>query len=59
VAAAITRVLRDHALAKRLASAARRRVETGFAVETMVRRTVAAYQGLLRTSLAPAAVAAA
>ena len=59
VAAAVTRVLRDHALAKRLAMAARRRVETGFAVETMARRTVAAYHGLLRTSLAPAAVAAA
>jgi glycosyltransferase involved in cell wall biosynthesis len=59
VAAAVTRVLRDHALAKRMASAARRRVEAGFAVETMARRTVAAYQGLLRASLAPPSVAAA
>ncbi|HLK10102.1 MAG TPA: glycosyltransferase [Candidatus Binatia bacterium] len=43
VAAGVTRVLGDAALAERLARAARRRVETEFTVEAMARRTAAAY----------------
>jgi len=49
VAAAISRVLRDPALARRLAIAARRRIETEFTVERLARRTEAAYLELLRT----------
>jgi glycosyltransferase involved in cell wall biosynthesis len=59
VAAGVLRILRDASLARRLAVAARRRVETEFAVETMARRTSAAYLELLRATRAPAAVAAA
>jgi glycosyltransferase involved in cell wall biosynthesis len=59
VAAGALRLLRDPALARRFALAARRRVEAEFAVETMARRTMAAYLELLRATRAPAAVAAA
>ena len=59
VAACVLRVLRDPGLAKRLASAARRRVETTFGVEVMAERTAAAYLALLRAKLPSAAVAAA
>jgi len=59
VAASVLRVLRDPALGKRLASAARRRVETTFGVHVMAERTAAAYLGLLRAKLPAAAVAAA
>ncbi len=59
VAAAIVRVLRDPALARHLALAARRRIEGEFSIERMVERTSAAYLRLLRATRAPAAVAAA
>jgi glycosyltransferase involved in cell wall biosynthesis len=59
VAATILRVLRDPALARRLAGAARQRVESTFGVETMAEHTAAAYLRLLRAKLAPVAVAAA
>ncbi|HYR96438.1 MAG TPA: GT4 family glycosyltransferase PelF [Candidatus Binatus sp.] len=59
VAATILRVLRDPALARRLAGTARQRVENAFGVETMAERTAAAYLRLLRAKLAPVAVAAA
>jgi glycosyltransferase involved in cell wall biosynthesis len=59
VAASVLRVLRDPALARRLATAARRRVETTFGVEVMAERTGAAYLDLLRAKRPPAAVAAA
>jgi L-malate glycosyltransferase len=59
VAAGVLRILRDASLARRLAVAARRRVENEFAVEAMARRTSAAYLELLRATRAPAAVAAA
>jgi glycosyltransferase involved in cell wall biosynthesis len=47
VAAAILRVLRDPALARRLALAGRRRVETEFTIERLAERTMATYQELL------------
>jgi glycosyltransferase involved in cell wall biosynthesis len=61
VAAGALRLLRDPSLARRFALAARRRVEAEFAVETMARRTSAAYLDLLRAhaTRVPAAVAAA
>lgn len=60
LAAAVLRLLRDSALAQRLALAARRRVEAEFAVELMAGRTAATYMELLRTvGRGPAAVAAA
>ena len=60
VAEAALRVLTDGGLARRLAQAARRRVESEFAVEAMAERTAAAYLALLRDARArPAAVAAA
>ncbi|HJQ84440.1 MAG TPA: GT4 family glycosyltransferase PelF [Candidatus Binatia bacterium] len=59
VAAALLRVLRDPALARRLALAARRHVETHLAVERMAERTAGAYLELLRAHRIPAAVAAA
>jgi glycosyltransferase involved in cell wall biosynthesis len=43
VAAAVLRVLRDPERARGMAVAARRRVEAGFTVEAMARRTVEAY----------------
>ncbi len=46
-AAAVLRVLGDAALARRMALAARRRVEAEFGVATMAERTVAAYEALL------------
>ncbi len=48
VADAVLETLRAPALAARLATAARRRVETEFTVEAMVRRTVAVYDDALR-----------
>ena len=57
-AAAILRVLGDAALARRLALAARRRVETEFTLDAMVRRTESAYAELLRASGRPLAAAA-
>ena len=59
VAASVLRVLRDPALGRRLASAARRRVETTFGVQLMADRTARAYLELLRAKLPSAAVAAA
>jgi len=59
VAAALRRVLHDGSLARRLALAARRRVEAEFAVERMAERTSAAYLDLLRAHAAPRSVAAA
>ncbi len=59
VAAAILRVLRDPALARRLALAARRHIEGDLSVERMTEQTSAAYLRLLRATRAPAAVAAA
>ena len=53
------RVLRDPALARRLATAARRRVETELGVDRMAERTMAAYLALLETHRVPATVAAA
>jgi glycosyltransferase involved in cell wall biosynthesis len=47
VAGAILRVLRAPDAAHRLASAARRRVESEFTVEAMVEKTMAAYDGSL------------
>ncbi len=57
-AAAALRVLRDPVFGRRLAVAARRRVETDLGVERMAERTAAAYLDLLRARV-PAAVAAA
>jgi glycosyltransferase involved in cell wall biosynthesis len=57
--AAILGVLRGSELARRLALAARRRVEEEFAVEAMARRTVAAYEELARGAGEGAAAAAA
>lgn len=51
VADAVVRVLCDPALARRLAVAARRRLETEFSVEQLARRTEAAYVELLRARL--------
>ena len=48
MATGVLRVLRDPALARRLALAARRRVESEFTVEVMARRTVEVYAALLR-----------
>ena len=61
VAAAILQVLRSEELARRMASAARRRVESEFTVEAMVGKTMAVYDGCLsQKGLAPrGAVAAA
>src|SRR5216117_4134712 len=59
VAAAMGRVLRDPALARRLATAARQRVEGAFSVDVMARRTMDAYLRRLDATRAPAAVAAA
>jgi glycosyltransferase involved in cell wall biosynthesis len=59
VAAAVMQVLRDPVLARRLALAARRRVEDEFAVGVMARRTSEAYLALLRARLPAARVAAA
>jgi len=59
VAAAVGRVLRDPALARRLATAARQRVEAAFSVDVMARRTMDAYLRRLDATRAPAAVAAA
>jgi len=59
VAAAVARVLGDPALARRLATAARRRVEGAFSVEVMARRTMDAYLRLLHAAHGPATVAAA
>jgi glycosyltransferase involved in cell wall biosynthesis len=59
VAAALLRVLREPALARRLALAARRRVETDLAVERMAERTGVAYLELLRAHRGAEAVAAA
>src|SRR5438876_202317 len=59
VAAAVGRVLRDPALARRLATAARQRVEGAFSVDVMARRTMDAYLRRLDATRAPAAVAAA
>jgi glycosyltransferase involved in cell wall biosynthesis len=58
-AAAILRVLRDPALARRLALAARRRIERDLVIERMAERTMAAYLELLHANRPPAAVAAA
>jgi len=59
VAAAVGRVLRDPALVRRLATAARQRVEGTFSVDVMARRTMDAYLRRLDATRAPAAVAAA
>ena len=59
VAVAVARVLGDPALARRLATAARRRVEGAFSVEVMARRTMDAYLRLLHAAHGPATVAAA
>src|SRR5205814_1894757 len=59
VAAAVGRVLRDPALARRLATAARQRVEGAFSVDVMARRTMDAYLRRLDATRASAAVAAA
>jgi glycosyltransferase involved in cell wall biosynthesis len=59
VAAAALRVLRDPSLARQMALAARRRVESELRVERMVERTTAAYLDLLHARRPPAAVAAA
>jgi glycosyltransferase involved in cell wall biosynthesis len=48
VAAATLAILGDAAQARAMALAARRRIESGFTVEAMVRRTTAAYDDLLR-----------
>ena len=47
VASAVLRVLSDPILSRRLAAAARRRVETAFGVDLMAERTVATYLTLL------------
>src|SRR5437762_3244861 len=59
VAAAVGRVLRDPALARRLATAARQRVEGAFSIDVMARRTMDAYLRRLHATRVPAAVAAA
>jgi glycosyltransferase involved in cell wall biosynthesis len=58
VAASVLRVLRDPALGRRLASAARRRVEAHFGVQVMADRTAEAYLRLLRAKAPPAVAAA-
>jgi glycosyltransferase involved in cell wall biosynthesis len=58
VAEAVLRVLRDAGLARRMAVAARRRVEVEFGVRPMAERTMAAY-GALLGSARPAVGAAA
>jgi glycosyltransferase involved in cell wall biosynthesis len=59
VAAAVASVLRDGALARRLALTGRRRVESGFAVDVIAERTMAFYRSLLRSNRGPASIAAA
>ena len=59
VAAAVGRVLRDPALARRLATGARQRVEGAFSIDVMARRTMDAYLRRLDATRAPATVAAA
>ena len=59
VAAAAGRVLRDPALARRLATAARQRVEAAFSVDVMARRTMDTYLRRLDATRTLAAVAAA
>jgi len=59
VAAGVGRVLRDPALARRLATAARQRVEGAFSIDVMARRTMDAYLRRLDATRAPATVAAA
>jgi len=59
VAAAVGRVLRDPALARRLATAARQRVEGTFSIDVMARRTMDAYLRRLHATRVPATVAAA
>ncbi len=59
VAAAVGRVLRDPALARRLATAARQRVEGAFSIDVMARWTMDAYLRRLDATRAPATVAAA
>jgi glycosyltransferase involved in cell wall biosynthesis len=59
VADAVARVLADPGRARRMAVAARRRVEAEFALETMARRTEAVYAELLQRRGAARAVAAA
>ena len=58
VAAAMGRVLRDPALARRLATAARQRVEGAFSVDVMAGRTMDAYLRRLHATRAPAVAAA-
>ena len=57
-AAAILRVLREPALGRRLALAARRHIERELAVERMAERTMATYLELLRAQRVPAVAAA-
>lgn len=57
LAAAVARLLSDPAATRRMALAARRRVEAELSVETMVRRTEAVYLALLRGESAAAAAA--
>ena len=60
VATAVSRVFADAALARRLATAARRRVENELTVGAMASRTIATYQRLLgagSVTLAPVAAA--
>ena len=59
VASAVVRVLRDVALSRRLAAAARRSVESNFGVERMAERTAATYLRLLAASQSRPTVAAA
>jgi glycosyltransferase involved in cell wall biosynthesis len=59
LAAAVARVLHDGALARRLALAGRRRVDSGLAVEHMAERTMEFYRSLLRVNRGPATIAAA
>jgi glycosyltransferase involved in cell wall biosynthesis len=59
VAEAVLRVLGDPSLARRLASAARRRVESELAVTVMAERIAAVYVALLRGEEAPRATVAA
>jgi hypothetical protein len=52
-------LLRDPSLTRRLALAARRRVEDAFTVDVMARRTTGAYLSLVRAKLTTATIAAA
>ncbi len=58
VAAAVGRVLQDAEYARRLAVAARRRVESEFTVEVMAARTIGVYRALLQGGRVPAVAAA-